>query len=309
MRSLNTVRTIERLDFRPLAVQDRARYEEFLFKSPTRGCEYSFANRFLWGEQEIAEWKGMLLLRARFSRVSYPWPLGRGDLPGALDAIRRDAAEQGIPCRITGMLPEEAAQLEALDPGAFRFEADRGSFDYVYEVDALATLAGRKLHGKRNHLHRFEENHPGATVEVLDETLLPAARAFVQSWFAERPEGDFAMEQVALERAFASYRALGLEGLLLRDGDQILAVTMGSRLSNDTFDVHFEKARADVEGAYTAINRAFARHVQERFPEIRYLDREEDMGLESLRTAKLSYRPHHLLEKQWAVREVQDRAD
>jgi hypothetical protein len=58
-----------------------------------------------------------------------------------------------------------------------------------------------------------------------------------------------------------------------------------------------------------AINRAFARHVQERFPEIRYLDREEDMGLESLRTAKLSYRPHHLLEKQWAVREVQDRAD
>lgn len=72
---------------------------------------------------------------------------------------------------------------------------------------------------------------------------------------------------------------------------------MGSPLSHDTFDVHFEKARWDVDGAYAAINRAFAQYIREKFTQIRFLDREEDMGLEGLRKAKESYHPHHLVEK------------
>lgn len=75
---------------------------------------------------------------------------------------------------------------------------------------------------------------------------------------------------------------------------------MGSRLSEDTFDIHFEKAREDVDGAYPAINCEFARHLRLKYPQVRFLDREDDMGLEGLRKAKLSYYPHHLTEKCWA---------
>ena len=84
------------------------------------------------------------------------------------------------------------------------------------------------------------------------------------------------------------------------DGDRILAMTLGSRLSSDTFYVHFEKARSDVQGAYGAVNCEFARYIREKYPEVKYLNREEDMGIEGLRRAKKSYYPHHLVEKYWA---------
>ena len=77
-------------------------------------------------------------------------------------------------------------------------------------------------------------------------------------------------------------------------------MTIASRLSQDTLDVHFEKARADIQGAYVAINCSLARYIRDKYPDIKYLDREEDMGLEGLRRAKRSYHPHHMVKKYWA---------
>ena len=107
-------------------------------------------------------------------------------------------------------------------------------------------------------------------------------------------------EQRCLARAFQNYEALGMEGIMLLDGGRVLAVTMGSRLAGDTFDIHFEKAREDVDGAYNAVNCEFARFLRMKHPEVKFLNREDDMGLEGLRKAKLSYNPHHLIEKYWA---------
>ena len=108
------------------------------------------------------------------------------------------------------------------------------------------------------------------------------------------------MERQALDKALRHFRELELEGLLLQDGDEVLAFTLASRFGEDTFDVHFEKARADVQGAYTAINREFARYLREKYPQLQFLNREEDMGIPGLRKAKESYLPHHLTEKCWA---------
>ena len=125
----------------------------------------------------------------------------------------------------------------------------------------------------------------------------------IEHWFfskEEEPDMDMGLEKVALRRAFEHFENLGLEGLILYVGEQPVAVTMGSRLSEDTFDVHFEKAREDVQGAYGAINRAFARYLREKYPSLRYLNREDDLGLPGLRKAKLSYNPAFLVEKCWA---------
>ena len=84
------------------------------------------------------------------------------------------------------------------------------------------------------------------------------------------------------------------------DGGEVVAVTLGSRMTEDTVDVHFEKALSYVDGAYTAINCEFARYIRGKYPEVRFLNREEDMGLEGLRKAKESYLPHHMMEKCWA---------
>ncbi len=296
---------IATLPFRAITLDDKAQYEKLLAASGERGCEFSFANLYLWGRQKVLFWEGHALFFSQFNRRSvYPWPVGAGDKRAVLQAIIDDAAARGIPCRITGLVENERETLEALFPGRFRFHCDEGSYDYVYDINDLADLPGKKYHAKRTHLNRFAEQYPLARTEVLSDGNLAAVQGLIESWYASRmqqdPDGDYHMERAALTKALRDRDALGMCGLVLMDGERALAVTLGSLLSPDTMDIHFEKAAADVPGAYAAINCAFAKHVRNRFPSVRYLNREEDMGLEGLRRAKQSYRPHHMVRKCWA---------
>lgn len=299
---------LQKIEFRPFSLSDKETYEHYLFDEENRGCEFSFANLYLWGRQKLCELDGQILLFSQFDRRSvYPYPLGENapeKKKAALDAIIDDSRARGISCRITGISADARALIESLYPNRFYFHCDEGSFDYVYAIDDLADLAGKKYHAKRNHLNRFREAFPNAVARPLDEDLIPAVREMVREWYesklSDNPNGDFHMEQIAIERALRDRKTLGLEGLTIMDGERILAVTLGSRLSRDTFDVHFEKARSDVQGAYAAVNCEFARYLREKYPEVKFLDREEDMGLEGLRKAKKSYYPHHMVEKCWA---------
>ena len=87
---------------------------------------------------------------------------------------------------------------------------------------------------------------------------------------------------------------------MLMEQGKAIAFAMGSRLNEDTFDIHFEKALDHYDGAYPAINQGFATYLREKYPELKWLNREDDLGLEGLRKAKLSYCPDHLVEKYWA---------
>ena len=237
-------------------------------------------------------------------RSVYPYPIGAGDKRAVLEAVLEDARQRGIPCRITGMTPADREELEAFFPGIFHYRTNRDGFDYVYDINDLADLRGRKYQKKRNHFNRFRTEHPDYQVLPLNACNLPMARQMVDQWYYTRmkadPQGDYLLENIALARAFQNYAGLGMEGIAIVDGGQVLAVTMASRMSPDTFDVHFEKAREDVDGAYNAVNCEFARYLRLKYPETAYLDREDDMGLEGLRKAKLSYNPHHMVEKYWA---------
>lgn len=294
------------INFKPIAIEDKSIYEPYLAQENDRGCEFSFANVYLWGQQSGAVLNGHFVLLSRFNRyITYLYPLGNGDKKAVLDAIWADAAERGIPCCLSGLNEKAQTVLNELYPDRFTFSCNRDSFDYVYAIDDLADLKGKKYHRKRNHFNRFCENNPNYTVEPLSEINLPRVKDLVDKWYETRsednPASDYLMEKIALEKAFAHFHELAMEGLVLRNGEKVLAVTMGSRLSADTFDVHFEKARLDTDGAYTAINCEFARYIRKKYPEIRFLDREDDMGLEGLRKAKLSYYPHHLIQKYLAV--------
>jgi hypothetical protein len=99
---------------------------------------------------------------------------------------------------------------------------------------------------------------------------------------------------------------LDIEGVMLTENHRVLAFAMGSPLSETTFDIHFEKAVEDVDGAYPAINQAFAAYLRNKYPQLQYLNREDDMGLPGLRRAKLSYNPVELVEKCWAVLKAED---
>ena len=290
------------IDFQRLKLSQKDEYESILFSCLPRGCEYSFANLFLWGRQQVAFLHGCAAFFSHFyGRSVYPYPIGNGDRRAVIGEILRDAKERGIPCRITGMTPEDREELEAWFPGKFLTRTSRDSFDYVYAIDDLADLKGRKFQKKRNHTNRFRMEHPNYEVVPLTVCNLALARHMVNDWYCSRmkedPHGDYFLENTAMARAFQNYGALGMEGILLMEGSQVLAVTMGSRMADDTYDIHFEKAREDVDGAYTVVNQEFARYLRLKHPDVRFLNREDDLGLEGLRKAKLSYHPHHMVEK------------
>ena len=300
------------IEFRHPTLEDRGWITELYHKTGCRGCECSFVNLYLWGRGYglIARVGDYMVQFIKYNDTKYyAYPAGDGDLRYVMDQLIEDARAYGHPMRLLGISCDRKDELEALYPGQFRFEEHRASFDYLYDVNRLADLSGKKLQAKRNHCNRFEQNHPDWHIEPITAANLPLCRQMSEAWFEQydgetSEEHDFRIEKIALERAFADYEALGLEGLLLHDGERPVAFTMGNLIQEDTFDVNFEKAFASVQGAYPVINREFARYVRDRYPGVVYLNREDDMGLPGLRKAKESYHPDLLLCKASAVLEA-----
>lgn len=290
------------IPFERLSLENKAEFDALLRRSAHRGCGFSFANLYLWGRQCAARVGDDLLLFSHFGgKTLYPFPVCAGDPRPAIEALMADAKERGIPFRLTGLNSQDIEDLQRWYPDKFVFHYGRDSHDYVYAIDDLADLKGKKFQPKRNHINRFLSEYPDVTVKPLTDETLPDAVAMANRWHQRRTaEEDTGMELVALNRAFDHWQELGMEGLVLYVGNQVVAMTMGSRLDEETVDVHFEKADLDYPGAYAVINRAFARHIREKFSAVKFLNREEDMGIEGLRKAKLSYQPHHMVEKCWA---------
>ena len=293
------------IDFQKIDLSHAEQYREILFTCGERGCEYSLTNLYIWGRQRVAFLEGCLALFSQFQRKSvYPFPVGDGDVGAVLDAIIHDARTRGLQCRLTSMTAADCAILEERYPSQFQFHPDRDSCDYIYKIEDLAKLPGRKFQRKRNHLNRFRQNHPDCRLVAITPELLPQVRAMTQAWYEARmemdPDNDFLLEQRALDRAMEHWDELGLEGAVLMEDGRILAMAAGSFLNENTFDVHFEKALEDVDGAYAAINQGFSAHLHEIYPALQWLNREDDLGLPGLRKAKLSYCPDHLVVKFWA---------
>lgn len=293
------------LDFKKIDLSKREQYDEYLKNCVDRGCEYSLVNLYIWGRQRVAFAHGCLALFSQFERRSvYPFPVGNGDIGAVLDAIIHDARARGLECRLTSLTAADCALLEERYPGQFRFHPNRDGCDYIYDINNLADLPGRKYQRKRNFLNRFRQNHPDCAVVPIAPALLPQVEQMVAGWYERRrtPEtqDEYHMEQVALRRAFEKWEELALEGVVLLENGKIIAMTVGSFLTEDTYDVHFEKALDDIDGAYAAINQGFASYLREKHPALRYLNREDDLGLPGLRKAKLSYYPERLVVKFWA---------
>lgn len=298
--------------FREPQLTDKPWVDALLGAADYRGCEYNFTNLYVWKDayrHAIAQVDGFLVARLCGALgCGYLYPAGSGDVRPVLQALKEEADRAGEPLRLVCLTPRQMEELESLFPSKFRFEPDRPGYDYLYEVGRLADLGGKKLHAKRNHINRFVEQNPSWSFEPITPATLPECLKMDSEWYrrslAREGEGeraDLGNEGVALRLAMTHYEALGLEGGLIRVYGEVVAFTMGDRLCSDTFDVHFEKAYGELQGAYAVINREFARWVRERHPEIRYLNREDDMGLEGLRKAKESYYPDLMVEKHAAI--------
>ncbi len=285
------------LDFKPLSTDIKEEYEKFSFNH-TRSCLHSFATMFIWGQAHYTVVDGFFVFLVKYGdKYLYPFPVGNGDIKHIIEILINDAKERNIPLRISGLNKDDEKLLNKLFPEKFTFLSKRDSEDYIYLLDDLKDLEGRKFHAKRNHLNKFKRLYPDFSLEEINKSNIKKVWEFALKWYDIRNDEDIVYEKKALKRAFDDYEVLGFVGMLLSVNGQIVAFTLASQTTNNTFDVHFEKALKNFDGAYTAINYFFANHISENYPFIKYLNREEDMGIEGLRKAKLSYNPIFLQER------------
>ena len=292
------------LNFHPITLEDRQWMEEIYRAYDLNGSENCFSSNYNWKDVygiQVARMGDMLAVRSTKGRLSYTHPSGKGEPFPVIEAMMADAREQGAPFRLYGVKEKEREALEAHWPGRFVFFPNRDAWDYIYDAESLATLSGKKLHGKRNHINRFKELYPDWSYEAMTADNMEECRRMNREWCrlygCEKNDG-LAKEACAVRSSFDNFDALGLRGGLLRAGGRVVGFTMGRPLNSDTFIVHIEKAFPDVPGAYPMINQQFVQNACQGF---RYINREDDTGDEGLRKAKLSYRPAILLEKYTAV--------
>ncbi len=290
------------LHFQPMQPSMGSALQPILQELADPGCEFSAANLYLWGPQRVAVEDGFVYVLTRHSGAdSYLLPAGSGDLAQAVRRLAVDAQKRHIPLNMYAVTDRAKALLEEAFPGVFSFHEVRSGADYIYDIHRLAELKGKKLQAKRNHIHRFADACPGCQTVTMTVENLPQVQAMVKQWYAQHeqmnPGTDYRREKQALAAAFTHFDALHMEGLMLVYDGRVIAMTMGNQIRRDVFDVNFEKAFPDIPGAYAAVNQAFASRLRQLHPELRYLNREDDMGLEGLRKAKLSYHPDTLLRK------------
>lgn len=171
--------------------------------------------------------------------------------------------------------------------------------DYIYDTKSLITLAGKKLSPKRNHINKFlREYGDFEYVEINKDNFSECERIFDEwcksndSCNCDNPEE---CEKWACSQLFKYWDELkGLKGALIKVNGRFEAFTIGEMLNNDTAVIHIEKGNANIHGIYTLINREF---VARTFPDTKYINREEDMGIEGLRKAKQSYQPSGMVWK------------
>ena len=159
-------------------------------------------------------------------------------------------------------------------------------------------LSGKKYHGKKNHTNKFKKLYPNWQYERLNDSNVEECFQMALKWRnlnGCEDDEEKNSEMCVTLNSLRLYKELNLIGGLLRVGDEIVAFTIGEAVNDDTFVVHIEKAYADIEGAYTMINQQFVEH--EVAGKYKYTNREDDVGEEGLRKAKLSYKPVFMVEK------------
>ena len=296
------------LSLRKLTLEDKTWIDPIVMAEHTESADFCFGNMFIWDDeysQLIGKHDGRLIVKARSNSTPFfAFPIGSGPLRPIMQEFYADAQENGFTMMVAGVTEAHKLQMEEEMPGVFEFTSEERFFDYIYSAEKLATLSGKKLHGKRNHINRFVELYPNWRFEEMTSAHYDDCRALLRQWGDGHDASEGGMideEQDAIECALQNFDALGLMGGVLYVNDRLCAFTIGERCAEHTYLVHFEKADAEVEGAYPMINREFVRLIRERYPDIEYINREDDLGLESLRKAKHSYRPEFQVVKYTAT--------
>lgn len=295
--------------FKNFELKDKKLIESYT-KPWNIGCsDLSFANLFIWGADGKMQYvidDDVLYIKLNFK--SFPeffWP------PIPKKGSKHDYRE--LVCRAFEYLEnknivpvirniwEPFKEIIEKSCPELDIEPAEIAWDYVYSREKLATLKGKKLHGKRNHINKFMQENPDWEYKKLVPSMYEDCIAVYDGWKESKnlSEDEFANERRSVVLALTNMEELGLTGgAILLDG-KIKAFTVGERLNDDMQLIHIEKADSEINGLFPMINQQYVLH---ECADVQYINREEDMGVEGMRKAKRSYYPDFMVKKYFAAK-------
>lgn len=288
------------LSFEPINADNIMKAAEYFKYKISRTSDYTVGAMYMWRDFYntcFTIFDDMILYKVKFlGRTSFTIPVGSGSLDKAMEALKEYCRKEDIPLWFCTVPEEGLPTLVDRYHGTIPGTPSRDWADYLYNAEDLAEMAGRKFSGQRNHINKFKKLFPNYRYEKITPDNLHRIVEFLMDYQIRfGKDKDLAKEELDRSLELLPYLdKFKLPGGFIEVDGTIVAIAIGE-LVNDTMYCHIEKANREYPGSYQMIVKEFSKNTIT--PEIKYINREEDVGDEGLRTSKLSYHPIQLLDK------------
>lgn len=283
------------MEFSPVSAEKIKELRPLFEGAPSNTCDYTPGGLMIWRKHyctELAQEGESVFFRLKDQKgeLFYLCPMAQ-DKEAALRFLLGQLPSEARFCAV----PEEAKPIfEKLCPDA-KIICQQEYADYLYKAEDLRTLAGKKYSAQRNHISRFLREYSDWSFAPITEENREAVKAFYQKFWSRYPEED----QDALSERDAIFELLetedfwGMDGGVLLVAGEPVGFSFGER-QGDTLHVHIEKADRRYKGVYQMLTNQYVCTFGKG---AEWINREDDMGDEGLRKAKMAYHPIALLKK------------
>lgn len=302
------LKDLQKLKFKTPDIKDYAKIQKFIspFAADSMSCEITPMTLLIWKNyyhQKIAFTDDMMFVSLGKNSDIFLLPFAK-DMEKAVNILKEYTKAENRPLIFLGAEGIRLNTFNSMFSEYFSQEESRDDFEYLYLTENLKNLSGKKYHSKRNHISAFSKKCDWS-YETLTLNNLPEVLKMADKWTEEMKKIttdslSIEVENAALKEYLPQMNFLKLRGGCIRVNDEIIAFTFGSPINDYVFDLHVEKALPEFRTAYSLINREF---ISNELSDFKYVNREDDMGLEGLRKAKLSYHPDILLKK-YVIKEI-----
>lgn len=280
------------LNFKPLSIDDKALFEKYTRPYKFFTCDFSFIDLYMWRslfDVRYCIYDDALIIRKKELDGSYYFlqPIGytMDNLEKILNELKKyKTGEHLIKYAESSFIKD----LTTLFPDKYIIKEDRDNFDYIYDTKKLISLSGNSLSKKRNNYNHFIKNNI-YKVKLYDKSLIRDCIYIEENWYKKCPELSFLSHEIeAVYDILLNFSIFNFQCMVIYVYNEPCAFSIGEILNKNMALIHIEKADRSIRGLYNFINKCFAENFYKDIP---YINREEDLGIENLKKAKLSYNP------------------
>lgn len=297
--------------FKKITLKDKYLYYKYIDKNKFLSCEYSFATLFMWKEFNNIEYDILnnIFIIKKYDNNNgnfFMEPLGEiddSDLINLINHLERIRKKEERKWLFGDVSIRFLNRLKGIYKEDLIFEEEKNNFDYVYDFNDLINLSGRKFRKKRNKYNQFIKNYNYKTEffkSFLDNKEKKECLEFLDKWYLENKQKDdeFLAEINGTRNLINYLEELDLDLIKLYVDNKLIGISIGEKFNDSTYIVHVEKCLKEFNGAYAFINNSLLKN---SFLDLKYVNREEDLGVLGLRKSKMSYNPK-LLERKYLVK-------